>query len=94
MGLLLDECFGKMAASKANSPTAFEVETDDFEDVALLLEPDQEQQHTRQRPSLKSRFLELFARGGPREHKGFEKLDQTEDDVEQSGRKQGTADTI
>lgn len=78
-----------MSASSLKRPAATDV--GDFEDVALLLETDQQQQHSRKQPSWTSRFLELFARGGPREHAGFEKLDQTDDSFEASGRQQGEA---
>ena len=81
-----------MTDTKATQCGVFETELDDFEDVALLLEPDlEQQQHSRDRPSLKSRFLEFFARGGSREHTGFDKLNQTEDSHEVSGRKEGTS---
>ncbi len=76
-----------MPASSPKRPAAFETDVDDFQDVALLLETDQ--QHSRKQPSWTSRFLELFARGGPREHAGFEKLDQADDSFEESGRQQG-----
>ena len=78
-----------MSASSPKRPAAFETDVDDFEDVALLLETDQQQQHSRKQPAWTSRFLELFARGGPREHAGFEKLDQADDSFEESGRQQG-----
>lgn len=83
-----------MSASSPKRPAAFETDVDDFEDVALLLETDQQQQHSRKQPSWTSRFLKLFARGGPREHAGFEKLDQTDDSFEASGRQQGEACSI
>ena len=78
-----------MAASPQQKFTAFETEPDDFEDVALLLEPDQEQQSNRRPRSWKDRFLQYFARGGARSHTGFEKLDQTDNAQEGSQRSQG-----
>ena len=83
-----------MSASSPKRPATFETDIDDFEDVALLLETDQQQQHSRKQPAWTSRFLELFARGGPREHAGFEKLDHADDGVEESGRKRGQACSI
>lgn len=83
-----------MAASNPRQTAAFETDVDEFEDVALLLEPDQHQQHSRNQPSWKSKFLELFARGERREHAGFEKIDQTDELLEESGQKRGTAYAI
>ena len=80
-----------MAASREGRPAAFETDIDDFEDVALLLEPDQEQQQSRKRPSWKSQVLDILGRGGRRERAGFEKLQQAEDELNDSGRKTGTA---
>ena len=78
-----------MATSPQQKFTAFETEPDDFEEVALLLEPDQEQQSNRRPLSWKDTFLQYFIRGGARSHTGFEKLDQTESAQEGSRRRQG-----
>ena len=76
-----------MAAPKS---TAFETEpADEFEDVALLLESDPEQQSSRKKPSRKDKFLNYFTRGNPRSHTGFEKLDQSDDVQSGSQRTQG-----
>lgn len=76
-----------MAAPKS---TAFETEpADEFEDVALLLESDPEQQSSRKQPSRKDKFLNYFTRGNSRSHAGFEKLDQSDDMQSGSQRTQG-----
>ena len=80
-----------MALPRQQKLAAFETEpADDFEDVALLLEPEQEQQGSRRPPSWKDRFLNYFARGSARSHTGFEKLDQSDDVQEGSQRRQGS----
>lgn len=78
-----------MSASPQQKFTAFETEPDDFEEVALLLEPDQQQGSNQGPLSWKDRLLQYFAWGGARSHTGFEKLDQTENAQEGSHRRQG-----
>ena len=78
-----------MAAQPASKLTSLETEVDDFEDVALLLEPDQEQPIDRKRSSWKGRILEYFARDPARNHIGFEKLGQSDNLHEASGRTKG-----
>ena len=76
-----------MAAPKL---AAFETEpADEFEDVALLLESNPEQQSSRNALSWKDRLMSYFARGNARSHTGFEKLDQSDDAQEGSHRTQG-----
>ena len=76
-----------MAAPKL---TAFETEpAEEFEDVALLLESDPEQQSSRRPPSWKDKVLNYFARGNARSVTGFEKLEQSDDVAEGPQRKQG-----
>lgn len=76
-----------MAAPKL---TAFETQTaEEFEDVALLLESDPEQQSSRRPPSWKDKVLNRFARGKMRSLTGFEKLEQSDDVQEDSQRVQG-----
>lgn len=76
-----------MAAPKL---TALETEpAEEFEDVALLLESDPEQQSSRRPPSWKEKFLNQFARGKARSHTGFEKLEQSDGVHEGSQRVQG-----
>ena len=80
-----------MAAQREQKFTPLETETDDFEDVALLVDPDQEQPQSSRRPlSWKDKLLEYFAWGGARSHTGFEKLDQLDTGDVASGRTQGT----
>lgn len=70
--------------------TAFETEpADEFEDVALLLESDPEQQSSRKHPSRKDKFLNYFIRSNTRSHAGFEKLDQSDGMQSSSQRTQG-----
>lgn len=76
-----------MAAPKL---TAFETEpAEEFEDVALLLESDPEQQSSRRPYSWKDKVLNYFARGNARSLTGFEKLKQSDDLQEGSQRMQG-----
>lgn len=63
---------------------------EEFEDVALLLESNLEQQSSRSSPSWKDKLMSYFARGNARSHTGFEKLDQSDDVQEGSHRTQGT----
>ena len=63
---------------------------EEFEDVALLLESNLEQQSSRSSPSWKDKLMSYFARGNARSHTGFEKLDQSDNVQEGSHRTQGT----
>lgn len=76
-----------MAAPKL---TAFETEpADEFEDVALLLESNPEQQSSRKHSSRKDKIFNYFTRGNSRSHVGFEKLDQSDEVQSGSQRTQG-----
>ena len=78
-----------MAASGTNKSAAFETDIDDFEDVALLLEPETKQSHVNRKRSWKDRLLSVLARGGQSSHTGFSALEAEEDDLEESDRKKG-----
>lgn len=80
-----------MAAQREQNFASLEAEADDFEDVALVVEPDNQQQSSRRPLSWKDRLLEYFAWGGARSHTGFEKLDQSDTGDEAPGRRQGTS---
>ena len=80
-----------MAATDGTQPAAFETDVDEFEDVALLLEPDKGRSHASKKRSWKDQFLRLVAGGGRGDLKGFTKLDNIEEDSQDAGRQQGAA---
>ncbi len=64
-----------------------ETDVDEFEDVALLLEPDKEQSQVDKKRSWKDQFLNVLARGGKGDRAGFAKLDNEGDGVQLVRRK-------
>ena len=91
--LAADHRLFEMAAQREQKFTPLETEADDFEDVALLLDLDQQQTHKARGTSWKQRLFALVARDGARSHTGFQKLDQSDNAEQTSGRRQGSTQT-